>query len=317
MTMKYAVATAPGVFSVEEREIPQPGRGELLVRVAACGLDVPYFLWVLEHEQSYPVSNFSDWLFGHEAAGIVEAVGPETVGFAPGDRITWLGPGFCEYATGGAELAVKVPDHLVLQDVLGEPMAVVLHTLAQARGELGQTMVVVGAGYMGLSLILGAELAGAGQVVAIDPDSWRLEQAQRLGAHHVFRPESVSVEDLRGLGCDEWVVIEASGAAAGLELATKLSCPSGKLVIHGYHERRTLDMTPWHVLGLTVVNSHPPTPAAYRRRLAQAMTLLGAGRLSLASLITHRFGLSQLGEAYQLIKSGQPYIKIVIEMTGR
>ncbi|MBI4501753.1 MAG: zinc-binding dehydrogenase [Gemmatimonadetes bacterium] len=264
--MKAAVFRGPHQpLDVTEVPTPTPGAGEVLVRVAGCGLchtDLHYI------DHGVPTFKAPPMVLGHEAAGIVAKTGPGPNGRKEGDRVlipAVLSCGRCRYCREGranlcenlrmlgnnvdgayAEYVVVpageiflLPDDLplesacVIADALSTPYHAVKH---RGKVSLGDTVAVVGCGGVGLNVVQCAVAAGA-TVIAIDLNEARLAIASDLGALQVFNPGVMArvdkaVRQLTGGGVD--VAFEAVGTPKTLELALGLLRKGGRLCVIGY-----------------------------------------------------------------------------------
>lgn len=290
---------------IETLPVPQPGAGELLVRIEGCGVcptDVRKYLSGLGADE-YPLNP------GHEWVGRIESHGPDVIGWEVGRRVygdTYAG--FAEYAI----LAVKpapwshgplaLPDDLPLERaIFVEPLADCLHAVGdQARLQPGQRAAVLGAGQMGLQLILAATLTGA-PVVAIESLAERRDMALEFGAEE-------AVETLDGVepGSID-VVIVSVGAAALVSRAVELAAPGGRIVLFaGFGEERqaTLDLNRIHYDEIALVGSEwVGTPPNQRReRYADALDLLVSGAAPVERLVDARCGLDDLADAFAAVQ---------------
>ena len=163
----------------------------------------------------------------------------------------------------------------------------------------GDTVVVVGAGPVGLAAIITAKLYGPGRIVAVDLDNSRLERAQEFGADVVINNSSENVvervqEMTEGLGAD--VVMEAVGVPATFELCTELVCPGGRVANIGVHgEPATLHLETLWIKSITIT-----TGLVDAYSTLTLLKLVSEGRLDPTGLTTHRFELNEIMEAYDV-----------------
>ena len=245
--MKALVLREYGTLVYEDVEAPEIGPDEVLVRVEACGIcgsDV-HGLDGSTGRRQPPL------IMGHEAAGVVSAVGPAVAGWAAGERVTFdstiyrlddwytrrgqynlsdgrmvLGVSPGEYRRHGAFAEyVAVPHHILYrlpasvgfeQAAMVEPVAVAAHAVGLTPLAVGDTAVVVGAGMIGLCLLQVLRAAGCGRVFVVDPEADRREMARALGADVVLDPRGADVAGevaraTEGRGAD--VAFEAVGIA--------------------------------------------------------------------------------------------------------
>jgi alcohol dehydrogenase len=163
----------------------------------------------------------------------------------------------------------------------------------------GDTVVVVGAGPVGLAAIITAKLYGPGRIVAVDLDNSRLERAQEFGADVVINNSSENAvervqEMTDGLGAD--VVMEAVGVPATFELCTELVCPGGRVANIGLHgEPATLHLETLWIKSITIT-----TGLVDAYSTLTLLNLVSEGRLDPTGLTTHRFELNEIMEAYDV-----------------
>ena len=240
---------------------------------------------------------------GHEAWGIVEAVGHGVTSVRTGDRVAALSErAYATHDTTDADRVVVLPSELDDQPFPGEPLACAFNVLRRADVKHGQKVAIIGIGFMGAVLTALCKSAGA-EVFAISRRASSLEVAAGMGADHLVRMDQHDriidhVSRLtEGELCD--VVIECVGEQWPLDLATALTRVRGRLVIAGYHQDgpRQVDMQMWNWRGLDVVNAHERDHAVYVRGMRDAVDAVRSGRLAPASLYTHVFPLERIGEA--------------------
>ena len=185
----------------------------------------------------------------------------------PGAAVTGLfRGGFAEDAIATEDRVVPIPDGIDVRDALGEPLACIVGAAARTRVELGDTVAIIGVGFMGLLMLQAVRLRGASRIIAIDLRADALEAARRLGAHEAYTPDRLP-ERLRvpqrrvmepGWGVD--VAVEASGTQPGLTLAGELAREHGQISILGYHNEgggwRHVHLQLWNWKALDVQNAH-------------------------------------------------------------
>jgi S-(hydroxymethyl)glutathione dehydrogenase / alcohol dehydrogenase len=353
--MRAAVLEADGKLGISDVDLEDPRPGEVMVRVTDCGV-CHSDLSVIDG--SFPA--LTPVVLGHEAAGIVEAVGPGVTGLRPGDKAV-LTPlpacGRCYFCTRGnptlcaehsaalftstrpdgtsplsrggevvyrglamggwaervvlpQEGAVRVDDDTDLAEACVIGCAVqtgVGAVLETARVEEGATVLVLGAGGIGIAVVQGARLASAATIVVADPVADRREAALTFGATHVVDPREQDVPafcmDLTGVGVD--YAFEAAGQAALIEQGIATVRPGGTVVGVG---APPLDqgITIPAVVGFTAmekrfvgcllgsVNAH--------RDIPRLLALAKGGRLDLAAMITDRYPLDDVVAAVDNVK---------------
>jgi 2-desacetyl-2-hydroxyethyl bacteriochlorophyllide A dehydrogenase len=315
--MKYAAIEAPGKVVLKKGDLPSIGKDELLVKVMACGVCTATDLHYMngELETNFPLTGANSY-FGHELSGIVVETGAGVTEFKKGDRVSFLKGGYQEYAVADKSLTVKIPDGLDFVESLAEPLAVSLNTLNLTQVQKNEDIVVLGTGFMGLLLIQGLRGTGVKEIIAVDLLDPRLALAKRFGATRTINAKNANVESVvneitKGRGVD--TVIEAAGAPPALALAPQLVKPGGKIIVHGFYPKPvTINMVPWHVKGLTIVNAHPTSVQKYKSLMAEGLTFLKQHRFEIDPLVTHRFTLDQMDEVYRLLQSPGEFIKIAV-----
>lgn len=337
--MRAIVYHAPGDMRLEELARPECGPGELLVEVdacAVCGTDLKTFRH--GNPRIAPPQTI-----GHEFTGRIREIGAGSGGdFAPGDRIvmaTSISCGHCPYCDRGwpnlcqnlapmgfsypggmAEWVVipalaverghviKTPDMPAAHAALSEPVSCAVNCLEQCALQGGETVLVMGAGPLGLMNACVARSLGAGQVILSDVRAARLARASGFGFRLLVNSAE---EDLAafvrahsdGLGAD--VAIVAAPAAAPQEQAVHLvrkrgtvvlfaSLPAGSSMLH-------VDSRPIHYQELRVVGTSDSAP----RHVERAVELLASGQVPAEQLATHLLPFDQLARAFELMESGE------------
>ncbi len=340
--MKALVHTKPLAFQMEERAVPKPEADELLVRVKAvgiCGSDV-HGMTGQTGRRIPPI------VMGHEAAGTVEAAGAAVTKFKPGDRVTFDSTIYCnrcryclsgkpnlcsnrkvlgvscdEYRRDGAMADfVAVPEHIVVplpeglefeKAAMVEPVSIAVHAVERAGIHLGDTVVVVGCGIIGLLAVQAARLAGAGRVIAVDLVDYKLEEARRLGADHAVNPRKTdAVEAVReltdGEGAD--VSLEAVGFAPTVDLAIRCARKGGRCVMIG-------NLTPKGEFPLQVVVQRELDvrgTVASAGEYPACLGLIASGRLDVQRLISKVVPLEEAPRWFALLHEGKERLFKVI-----
>jgi threonine dehydrogenase-like Zn-dependent dehydrogenase len=293
-TMRAAVLQAPRSITVERRTVPEPRAGETLVRLegsGVCASSLP--LWEGREWFEYPLESGSP---GHEGWGVeVESGRPVAV---------LSQHAFAEYVAVPAERLVPLPAALDGVVFPGEALGCALNVFARSGVRAGDTVAVVGTGFLGL-LLVQLCVAAAARTFAFSRRPESLELARSFGAE--------TPAEARDETCD--VVIEAGGVQETLELATRLCRVRGRLVLAGYHQdgRRSVDVQLWNWRGLDVVNAHERDPAVVLRGLRAAADAVVAGRIDPLPLCTHVLPLERLEEAFELARTRPPeFVKAVV-----
>ncbi len=325
--MKSAVLYGPSDVRIEEVDLPSPGPGEVLVRVdtaLTCGTDVKVFLMGGHPRMIKPPAPF-----GHEFSGTIAEVGPGVDNFKKGMRVASANSapcGRCFYCksnnenlcddllfiNGAYSEFIKIPSRIVEKNLLEipdalsfaaaalvEPLACVLHGAAAAQIKPGDSVVINGAGPIGLLFIKTAKISGA-YVISVDPDRNRRILAGQSGADAVIDPSGGSareaVSDLTGsMGAD--VSIDASGIPAVWEAAVKMVRKAGTVVFFGGcapGTTVTLDTCLLHYSQITAKGVFHHTPYYVEK----ALRMLSLEQVVPGSIITGEMPLAKLSGAF-------------------
>jgi threonine dehydrogenase-like Zn-dependent dehydrogenase len=282
--MTAAVISAPQSAKLVERPLPEPEDGEVLVRVEGCGVcssSLP--TWEGRPWFDYPLEPGAP---GHEGWGVEVESGRRVALFSE--------HAFAEHEAVPADAVVPLPAGLDGEPFPGEALGCALNVFARSGVREGQTVGVVGAGFLGLLLVQLAVGAGARTIAFARRESIR-ELAEAFGAQVGADPEEES--------CD--VVIEAAGAQETLDLAVRLCRTRGRLVVAGYHQdgRRSVDMQLWNWRGLDVVNAHERAQDRYVEGIRAAVDAVVSGRLDPRPLYTHVFPLERIADAFEAART--------------
>ncbi len=312
---------APQQSEVVEELVPEPGPGEVLVRVTACGVCASELHPWIHGRPGYPHR------FGHEPAGVVEAVGPGVSRFRPGDRVTGLfGGAYSQFRVVPEGVLLPVPDQIPDEGALGEPLACLVNAQRRTRIELADRVAIIGLGFMGLGMLQLVKLRGPSRVIAIDVREEARRRALDVGADEAYRPDDVPADYLL-TRFSEWdspkgldIVIEASGTQAGLTLAGKMVRAHGTLSILGYHQGnpREVDVEMWNWKAIDVINAHVRRRADLLESMRIGLALLAKGLIDLSCLVTHRYGLSGVDQAFADLRDKPAgFVKAVVLPWGQ
>ncbi len=338
--MKAVVYDAPRSFSITEVSTPEPGPGEVRVRIeqtGICGTDLHI------HEGNF----FAEFplIPGHELVGPVDALGEGTEGFRLGEYVS-VNPnvacGYCEYCRTGRPLHcanlkgmgtnwpgsfaeyVTVPAELVFSvhgidpdtAVFSEPTSCAMHGLETLEARPGSSALVFGAGPMGLLLSQLLARGGASSVTVAASSAFKLERATALGIDDVFLMDRSDLagdvsrlKDRSGGGFD--IVIDATGSAAVSEQCVPLTRTGGTVMFYGVTGPEDLvTVHPYDVFRreITIKGSFAEITS-----FPAAIAALRTGRARTDGLITHRFKLDDYGDALEALRSDRTVHKIVIE----
>ena len=341
--MKALVHTAPMQFEFRDVPQPQPTEEEALVRVKACGIcgsDVHGYTGTTGRRIP-PI------IMGHEAAGVVEAVGRKAQNVAVGDRVTFDSTVYCNecsacrrgrvnlcqnrkvlgvstqtfHRDGAMAEYVVVPwwiiHHLPAavsfeEAVTIEPAAVSLHAVRITPMDVNDVVAVIGAGQIGLFAMQGARVKGAGKIIALDVKEDRLALARQLGADVTINPATsdVAAEMRKAVGQSEAdSVLEAVGAEGTVRLAMDLTKLGGQLTLIG-------NVTPYIQVKLQDIVSRELTirgSCAIAGEYRACLDLMAAGRLQAKPLISRVVPLSEAPKAFDALHHGEPgLMKIVL-----
>lgn len=299
-------------------ELAEPGPGQVRVAVEGCGVcgsNLP--VWEGRSWFEYPLPPGAP---GHEAWGRVEAIGDDSAGaITVGDKVAMLGDqAFAEAAVVAITDLVPLPPELHDKPFPGEALGCGFNVAARSGFRSGQTVCIVGVGFIGA--VVAALAAGAGaRVVAVSRREFALDIARQVGASHTVSasdPAGVvkEVEEItEGRLCD--VVVEAVGAQAPLDLAGQLTAVRGRLVIAGFHQDgpRTVDLQLWNWRGIDVVNAHEREVEVALEGVRAAAAAVAAGTIDPSPLYTHFYGLEQLGQAMDdMVERPDGFLKALV-----
>ncbi len=342
--MKALVHTKP--YTLEYRDLPAPevGDDDVLIRVRACGIcgsDVQGYTGKTGRRIP-PI------VMGHEAAGVVEAVGKNVTGFSQGDRVCFDSTVYCnrcpaceqglynrcvrrevlgvsvpQFRRQGAMaefiavphwIVARLPDDMsFIQAALLEPASIGLHAANRAAIDKNSTVAVIGAGTIGLFILQAARLRGAATIIACDINGFRLDMARTVGADVCLNPNEVNVHEeifqrTDGRGSD--VTFEAVGQAETFRQAISLTRTGGTVVAVGNLAQQTeFNLQELVSRELTFTGSYA---SAGEFRLC--IDLIASGKIDVAPLVSAVLPLSEGAGAFErLLRSEENLLKIVLE----
>jgi threonine dehydrogenase-like Zn-dependent dehydrogenase len=295
----------PGRIGIEQYEPLHPAANQVRVRLEGCGVcasNLP--VWEGRPWFAYP---FECGAPGHEGWGTIDAIGSDVEGFAVGERVAFLS----EHAYADSDLTttdalVKLPPQLNGQPFPGEPLACAVNIFHRAQIQPGQSVAIVGVGFLGAILTALAVRAGA-RVVALSRRPFALQLAERFGASAALglADPQAALRDASQLsaGAGYERVIECVGSQEALDVASELTGTRARLVIAGYHQdgERRINLQQWNWRGLDVINAHERQPQEYIRGMQEAVALVVAGELDLRALLTHSFPLEEASAAFNVL----------------
>ena len=300
-TMPAAIVTGAGRIEVRQVPLPEPGPGQVRVRLEGCGVCASNLgPWAGPEWMQFPTAPGG---LGHEGWGVVDAVGAGVAGLKSGDRVAALGQAsYAVYDVVDAEAVVPLPSELGDMPFPGEPLGCAINVFRRSDIQPGQTVAIIGIGFLGALLTQLASAAGA-RVIAITRRPFALDIARQCGAAEtiVMDDHWRIIDEVKRLTGDALCprVIEVTGKQWPLDLAAELTAERGRLVIAGYHQDgpRLVNMQLWNWRGLDVINAHERDPAIYVEGMRLAVAAVREGRMDPRPLMTHSYKLSELGTA--------------------
>ncbi|TVV74476.1 zinc-dependent alcohol dehydrogenase [Sphingomonas solaris] len=318
-------------ISPDTSDIPTPGPRDVVIRVAVCGIcgtDLAFY-----RHGSTPKGA----VLGHEFSGRVVAIGTDVTGVAVGRRVVvnpmhdgmGLGqvPGaFAQYVRlGNAELGrnlFELPDAITDEaGALIEPFAVGLHAVNNAKVTPDDRTVIYGAGTIGLCVLAALRARGVRDILVIDISDRRLEFARRMGATAIHNSSTGSApafvgshfgtESLRyaqepvGLAS---VVFDCAGVRPALRDAVHSLAPRGRLVIVADPHDNDLPNLRFVMLRELVVMG----ALAYESEFPEVIDLIASGKIDLSPIVTHRFPLSRITEAFRIQIDPEEAVKVLV-----
>lgn len=344
-TMKAAVLHGVHDLRIEKRPTPSPGPGEALIRVQAvgvCGSEIHYYK---EGRIGSAVVD-KPVIPGHEFSGVVAATGQGVEGLEPGQRVA-VEPGapcwrcescrqgkyhvclhmrfcgmpgqdgaYCDYMAWPAIHCHPLPDGVGFDTgAMIEPAAVGFQAVKVAPVRLGDTVLVIGCGSIGLVTLQAALLSGASRVIATDILDYRLAYARELGADDTLNPNAAdiveAVMDLtEGRGVD--VTYEAYGSAETFQEAIEAVRPGGCVGLIGIPAE---DKLPIHFHNARRKETSIQLVRRFVHEYPRVIAMLERGKLDLSYLVTHRFALDDVEDALKLVEVyGDGVLKALVEM---
>jgi threonine dehydrogenase-like Zn-dependent dehydrogenase len=334
MKRRVAKIVKPKKFEIIEEELPKLKEDEVLLRIQSCGLchsDVPVYLGekqlvgqVLKGKSQFKVSDQVKFpaIVGHEPVATIEDKGSQITEFEIGDWVSgWKRECFADYLVADTSRLVKLDKEVKeKKKCLVEPMTCVTNILRAANPEIGDTVVIIGCGVMGLLCVAGLKNSSAFNIIATDFFDSRLKKAQELGATHAVNAQKEDtvaiVNDLtNGNGAD--IVIEITGRMAGFHTACQIIKRKGKILIPSlYAKPEPMQSGFYLMLKSPIIHStHPFYSDNYDRDMKIAYESYKKGVLPINKLITHSFKFEDINEAFEKLVSGDSdLIKGIVEM---
>ena len=341
--MKAIVAHAAKDLRIEVHPRPEPGPGQVLIRMKTggiCGSDLHYF----NHGGFGPITLKQPMVLGHEVAGVIETLGEGVDALTIGQLVA-VSPsrpcGSCEYCREGrpnhclnmrfygsampfphiqgafqewlvADVAqCAVADGLTSAEAaMAEPLSVVLHAAKQAGDLLGKKVLVTGCGPIGLLAVLVARAAGAAQIVATDITDFTLDKARELGADitHNVADQANALEVYGAQKGHFDILFECSGVGPVVVSTVPCIRPGGTMVQLGLGGDMTLPIQAMTAKELTFKGSF-----RFHAEFFSAVELMRSDRLNVMPLITHTLPLADTVKAFELASDRTKALKIQIE----
>ncbi len=326
--------------------IPEPGPKDVLVKVdvvGICGSDVHYY-------KNGRIGDFvveGDFILGHECSGEIVKIGNSVDKLKVGDRVT-LEPGktcgkcvFCKtgrynlcpdvaffatppyhgvlqnYVTHPEDMCFKLPDNVSnLEGSLVEPLCVGLHAANQGEVTLGNTVVIFGAGCIGLVTLLSAKARGASNIIVTDVFDNRLAMAKKLGATSIINAKNMNVPEkinelTTGEGAD--VVIDTAGAEITYQQTVDAVKRGGTIVLVGMTSEEEVK---FNFMKLMSKEGSIKTIFRYRNLYPMAINALSSGAINVKEIVSHEFPFDKAKEAFDFVSNhASEVIKAVIKIS--
>lgn len=314
--MKAAILKDAHNFVIEDLPSPKINETELLIKVKACGVCHSEI-----HQWDHKLEGLEYPRFiGHEVSGIVVNKGKNVSKFNLGDRVAlWVdGKGYAEEIAVKEDRVFPIDDDISFAEAMAEPIACTTNGVIKANIRLGDKVVLVGTGFMGLILLQQIKLSGASEIIAVDVRDEILNLAKELGATRIINSKNEDpVEAVKkltnGEGAD--ICFEVGGNQATLDLAPQLCRMEGKLVIFGYHpgQRVIQDLGFWNWMAFDIINAHFRDLRTILTGSKIGMDLLNKKMINMNPLITHIYPLEQINDAFNAAKEKpKGFIKAVV-----
>ncbi len=319
---------------LEDVPMPKPGPDEVVVKIKACGICATDYKAIkgIRRNVKFPL------IAGHEPSGVVSEVGSAVTAYKPGDEVIIQPSGFCgacphcrvgnthycqnAFTTGGdgvddvwpgafaeytktrVSSVFRKPSNVTFEAAaLTEPLSGAWKGIIQySEMKVGDDVVIIGVGGIGLLCMMVARAAGAGRLIAIDSSDYARRNALQLGATHAIDPKNAIAEVRRIMPDGPDLVVEAAGPIQAVELTRDLRRRGTKWNIFGIttHEKFELDGGLTHFLEGRMDASFGCTPLSMQK----AIMLMERGVVDPGKIISHRFPLKEIHKAMEVM--GQP-----------
>jgi (R,R)-butanediol dehydrogenase/meso-butanediol dehydrogenase/diacetyl reductase len=336
--MKAAIFKGQNQMAVADVPKPTAGRGEVVLKVHACGICGSDL-----HAVQYGLGMPPDTVMGHEFCGEICEIGPDVKGFKLGERVTSLPyiscgdcehcragdgmrcaairgiglgqlPGaYAEYVLCGQSSLLKLPDNVSSRmGATVEPLSVGLHGLNRAGFRPGAACVVMGAGPIGLATLIWCKAKGAQAVVVSELAPGRFDVAQRLGATAVVNPQKenpgAKVKEITGREPD--IVFECIGVKSTLQSAVEMVAPRGRVAVLG------VCMEPDQIMPLACVLKEIRLDFVLgysRAEFEETIAALSTGKIDVQPVITDVIGVDQVPQMFQALRKPTGQAKVLVE----
>lgn len=342
---KAAFMTGINKIEIRDIEMPKPQKGQVIVKleyVGICGSDVHY----LEYGKIGDFIVDGDFILGHECAGTVTQLGEGVKDLKIGDRVA-LEPGItcgqCEFCKTGRynlcadveflatppyhgclmnyiafpeNMCFKLPDNMSTKEgALVEPLSVGIHAAKQGNVSLGDRVIILGAGCIGLVTVLACKAFGASEIIVSDILPKRLEYAKKVGATHVINSSETDVfKEIEALtggeGAD--IVIETAGSSVTYSQTPYFVKRGGTIVLVGMAAD---DIIRFNFAKLMGKEAQIKTVFRYRNIYPQAINAISQGSIDVSPIVTHEFDFEDTAEAFDfVINNKKDVVKAVIKL---
>lgn len=330
--MRRVVQRGRGVFEVEEKPTPKPGPGEILIKIAYCGIcgsDLHFF-----DIENAPSGN----VLGHEWSGTIAQAGPGVEALKVGDHVSMGGipksmvpeglvlkpdfsnmfemhpvahaGGYSDYLLYEAGAVLKVPDGVSLKEAaLSDTLGIGIMAVHKTKVKIGSSVLIIGAGPIGLTTLLSVRLAGAGQVVVTEMVEKRKQMALSMGADLILDPTEVNIEGevlklTGGLGFD--IVMESAGVPTTIQQAVNTVKRSGMVGMVGV-SFKTAEINPgaWYAKDVTAT----VIPGG---DLVTALKVIARKQIDVNPLISGVVGLDDLQESFEGLLKPNDQLKVLV-----
>lgn len=334
--MKAAVFYGPRDIRTEEVKTPKLETGDVLVKVRACGIcgsDLHTYRLGQFPDLGLPIES-GGRIMGHEYSGEVVEINGQVEGLKVGDRITTAGAGanaeYLRLSAARLGTIVQVPPEVSYEEAAtNEPLATSLHAVNLARPADQETIVIMGAGIIGLGVLQVLKTLSSARVAAVDLSDKRLAMAQKLGADIIINAaredpyrKMLEITGESGLSFMEVpagrvdTVFDCAGCTAefegtpALQQALSMVRENGKVILVAVFEKPLqIDHNLIMRKGTSLLGSWAWTPEEF----AQAMELMRSAKVDRKPLITHEFPLDRAREAYETQLKTEEAIKVLIK----